>query len=122
MIGYLIQHEGVTYSTEGVVPNVTLKEVETHNADLSAAEVEWIRNTKPETFVGYYSGKEHPGGLGFVNTWVGEKLAAATVVSCWRDRHRNMMFSILATIDGVMYHGRGQGNGMSVVMRRSRKQ
>lgn len=54
-----------------------------------------------------------------VTTWQGDVIGQAVVMSSWQVKSYigGRMYAYRATIGGKMYHGRGFGESMSIVLR-----
>ena len=69
----------------------------------------------PDRAIGYL-GERQPDGSRSMNDWHGNILGSARVVGSWRLPRNcwisDRMYQIEATINGVVYTGRGCGSGM----------
>ena len=112
------------YDAEHGRVDVSRKEAEEHNRELSSLECKAFWPGERTRFVAYYKGGESVGTIGALTTWLGEIVAPATVTGRWRIRKGwvgSHMISVQAVINGRRYYGRGCGNGMSIIMRRKEK-
>lgn len=119
MTGYVIVHEGKCYLPDGLVPDLFPDRAKEHNKKVEEEELAYIRSA-PKEWYAYYRGREYRGAVGGITTWKDVEICQATVTGTWRQLGTRMI-SIRCEINGVRYHGRGQGNGMLVRLKRTKK-
>jgi len=92
---YYFEHEGNRYGVDGIIePTYT-------NEEVSAAEVKWFMESKPDRHFVYVNRKKR-----VITTWIGEVLGTCEFGRRYQGNFGDMRVPVrVKGINGVEYHG-----------------